>query len=175
MQLKRLSNIPRLFPIYLSCVLRSGQRRLFAKESPTTLGWHPPAFGMQLVFAFQKHWNLCAVFHSLPVPDPLLPPCRAVFTIASVSIEHLRAERSPHFRGLYANIMQIFAQLAVFLPGESQGQRSLVGGRLWGCTESDTTEATQQQQQQTQPEFSWCVGFSFKEPSKTGGPWYKFF
>ena len=30
----------------------------------------------------------------------------------------------------------------VFLPGESQGQRSLVGGRLWGRTESDTTEAT---------------------------------
>ena len=30
----------------------------------------------------------------------------------------------------------------VFLPGESQGQRSLVGCRLWGCTESDTTEAT---------------------------------
>ena len=29
----------------------------------------------------------------------------------------------------------------VFLPGESQG-RSLVGYRLWGCTESDTTEAT---------------------------------
>ena len=30
----------------------------------------------------------------------------------------------------------------VFLPGESQGQRSLVGCRLWGHTESDTTEAT---------------------------------
>ena len=30
----------------------------------------------------------------------------------------------------------------VFLPGESQGQQSLVGCRLWGCTESDTTEAT---------------------------------
>ena len=30
----------------------------------------------------------------------------------------------------------------VFLPGESQRQRSLVGCRLWGCTESDTTEAT---------------------------------
>ena len=29
----------------------------------------------------------------------------------------------------------------VFLPGESQGQRSLVGGWLWGRTESDTTEA----------------------------------
>ena len=30
----------------------------------------------------------------------------------------------------------------VFLPGESQGCRSLVGRRLWGRTESDTTEAT---------------------------------
>ena len=28
------------------------------------------------------------------------------------------------------------------LLGESQGQGSLVGCRLWGCTESDTTEAT---------------------------------
>ena len=36
----------------------------------------------------------------------------------------------------------------VFLAGESQGRRSLVGCPLWGCTESDTTEATQQQQQQ---------------------------
>ena len=35
----------------------------------------------------------------------------------------------------------------VFLPGESQGQRSLVRCRLWGHTESDTTKVTQQQQQ----------------------------
>ena len=33
----------------------------------------------------------------------------------------------------------------VFLPGESQGRGSLVGCRLWGRTESDTTEATWQQ------------------------------
>ena len=32
----------------------------------------------------------------------------------------------------------------VFLPGESQGRGSLVGCHLWGHTESDTTEATQQ-------------------------------
>ena len=31
---------------------------------------------------------------------------------------------------------------SVFLPGESWGQRSLVGCRLWGRTESDTTEVT---------------------------------
>ena len=31
----------------------------------------------------------------------------------------------------------------VFLPGESQGRQSLVvGGRLWGRTESDMTEVT---------------------------------
>ena len=30
----------------------------------------------------------------------------------------------------------------VFLPGESQGQGSLVGSRLWGHTESDATEVT---------------------------------
>ena len=30
----------------------------------------------------------------------------------------------------------------VFLPGESQGLGSLVGCPLWGCTESDTPEAT---------------------------------
>ena len=36
----------------------------------------------------------------------------------------------------------------MFLPGESQGWRILVGCRLWGRTESDMTEATWQQQQQ---------------------------
>ena len=30
----------------------------------------------------------------------------------------------------------------MFLPGESQERKSLVGCRLWGCTEWDTTEAT---------------------------------
>ena len=30
----------------------------------------------------------------------------------------------------------------VFLPGESQGQGSLMGCRLWGRTESDTTDVT---------------------------------
>ena len=34
------------------------------------------------------------------------------------------------------------APTPVLLPGQSQGQGSLVGFRLWGRTESDTTEAT---------------------------------
>ena len=36
----------------------------------------------------------------------------------------------------------------MFLLGESQGQKSLVGFRLWGLIELDTTEAIWQQQQQ---------------------------
>ena len=36
----------------------------------------------------------------------------------------------------------------MFLRGESQGRESLVGCHLWGRAESDTTEATWQQQQQ---------------------------
>ena len=34
----------------------------------------------------------------------------------------------------------------MFLPGVSQGRGNLVGFLLWGHTESDTTEVTQQQQ-----------------------------
>ena len=40
---------------------------------------------------------------------------------------------------------------SVFLPGESCGQRSLVGCCLWGLTESDTTKVTYQQQPKSEP------------------------
>ena len=48
----------------------------------------------------------------------------------------------------------------MFLPGESQGRGSLVGCRLWGRTETDTTEETQQQQQQQGCILSPCL-FNF--------------
>ena len=40
--------------------------------------------------------------------------------------------------------IHIYTPTPVFLPGESHGQRSLVGCSPWGCTELDTTEATWQ-------------------------------
>ena len=43
-----------------------------------------------------------------------------------------------HFHALEKDM----ATHSVFLPGESQGRGSLVGCRLWGHTELDTTEAT---------------------------------
>ena len=45
----------------------------------------------------------------------------------------------------------------VFLPGESQGQRSLVACCLWGRTESDTAEATRQRQCR-KPRFDPWIG-----------------
>ena len=45
----------------------------------------------------------------------------------------------------------------IFLPGESLGQRSLVGCHLWGCTESDKTKATLQQQQDHNKIFQECT------------------
>ena len=44
----------------------------------------------------------------------------------------------------------------VFLPGESQGRGSLVGCHLRGCTESDTTEATWQQQHTSTHKSNHC-------------------
>ena len=48
----------------------------------------------------------------------------------------------------------------VLLPGESHGWRCLVVCCLWGRIESDTTEATWQQQQQHIPWFLPCRTFS---------------
>ena len=42
----------------------------------------------------------------------------------------------------HANWRRKWQPTPVFLPGEAQGVGSLVGYRLWGCTELDTTEAT---------------------------------
>ena len=38
--------------------------------------------------------------------------------------------------------LSIWQPTTVFLPGESQGQRSLVGCHLWGSTKLDATDVT---------------------------------
>ena len=69
----------------------------------------------------------------------------------------LQSMRSLRVRHDWATSLSLFTILhwrrkwqptPVFLPGESQGQGSLVGCCLWGHTESNTTEATWKQQQQ---------------------------
>ena len=46
------------------------------------------------------------------------------------------------FLGLEDPLEESMATTPVFLPGESHGQRSLVGYSPWGFKESDRTEAT---------------------------------
>ena len=60
----------------------------------------------------------------------------------------------------------------VFLPRESQGRGNLEGYHLWGRTELDTTEVTQQQQQ---PYWFDCCSFLYSLKSKTVMPPALFF
>ena len=50
-------------------------------------------------------------------------------------------------RSIFRVVTALWKPTPVFLPGESHGWRSLVCCSPWGRTESDTTEATWQQQQ----------------------------
>ena len=54
-------------------------------------------------------------------------------------LSHVRLFVTP---GIVAHQEKEMQPTPLFLPGESQGRGSLVGCRLWGHTESDTTEAT---------------------------------
>ena len=59
----------------------------------------------------------------------------------------------------------------VFLPGESQGRGSLAGCRLWGRTESDTTEATWQQQQRMHFDYTYEVWHKTKRELQSHLRW----
>ena len=54
----------------------------------------------------------------------------------------------------------------MFLPGESQGRGSLVGCRLWGRRESDTTEVTWQL---AAAAAYLCYGFTSLQPTGNTG------
>ena len=67
-------------------------------------------------------------------------------SMASLRVGHDRATSLSLFP--FMHWRRKWQPTPVFLPGESQGRGILVGCRLWGPTELDTTEVTQQQQQQ---------------------------
>ena len=71
------------------------------------------------------------------------------FTMRSLGIRHNWATSLSLFT--FMHWRRKWQPTPEFLPGESQGWGSLVGCHLWGCTESDTTEATWRRQQ---PQFS---------------------
>ena len=84
-------------------------------------------------------------------PTPVLLPGKSMDAGAWKAAVHGVAEgrtRLSDFIFTFMHWRRKWQPIPVFLPEESQGQGSLVGCCLWGRTESDTTEATQQQQQQ---------------------------
>ena len=94
------------------------------------------------------------IFVSVFMPYHAMEPCSSTLAWKIPWTEEpgrLQSMRSLRVRHDWATSLSLFTFMhwirkwqptPVFLPGESQGQRSLVGGRLWGRTESDTTEAT---------------------------------
>ena len=66
-------------------------------------------------------------------------------SMGSLRVGHNLATSLSHFT--FMHWRRKWQPTPVFLPGESYGWGSLVGCHLWGHTESDTTEAPQQQQQ----------------------------
>ena len=63
-------------------------------------------------------------------------------SIYNVLLQLLSVEYSSFIRWNLLIIEALEEPTPVFLPGESQGRQGLVGCRLRGCTESDTTEGT---------------------------------
>ena len=81
-------------------------------------------------------------------PTPVLSPGKSHGRRSLVGLQSMGSLRVGHD---WATSLSLFTFMhwrrkwqptPVFLPGESQGRGSLAGCRLWGCTESATTEAT---------------------------------
>ena len=84
---------------------------------------------MFLYIATIKSHNNLLIFQNMNLVLSVSPSVCRMFFVADLWIIHyISGEGKGH--------------PLVFLPGESQGWGSLVGCRLWGRTESDTTEAT---------------------------------
>ena len=74
------------------------------------------------------------------LPDPGIEPTSLVSAALAGELFTTSAIVSVH--AIYASTHGFINGYTVFLLGESQGRGSLVGCRLWGRTEVDTTGAT---------------------------------
>ena len=121
---------------------RSGQRRAWTNLPA------PPSWALELaqVQIGQKE-GVCTslVLATIFCTDSFQPPLRFSQSFSAVSLlesywflswrQIINQESSCLWR-------RKWQPTPVFLPGESQGRRSLVGCHLWGRTESDRTEST---------------------------------
>ena len=93
---------------------------------------------LSIGFSRQEYWS------ELPFPPPgdLLHPGIEPGSLA-LQADSLPSE--PIYKILMKGVPggRAWQPTPIFLPGESQGQRSLAGCSPWGCKESETTEMTE--------------------------------
>ena len=108
--------------------------RVFSSESVLCIRW-------------PKYWNFSFNISPCNEYSGLIPFRMDWLDLLAVqgTLQSLRQNHSSKASILHRSaffIRRKWQPTPVFLPGESQGQRSLMGCRLWGHIESDTTEAT---------------------------------
>ena len=89
----------------------------------------------------QKKCNQCDIYHR-ETQGWKIPWMEEPGGLQSMGREESDTTEQLHFPFSLSCIGEGNGNPPVFLPGESQGQGSLVGSHLWGRTESDMTEAT---------------------------------
>ena len=149
-----------------------GEQRTFqnAKNPPLTNPVHAPCHICKGTIHPQipnsdSTWleitRVCFVKPTLPISEKTMAPhsntlaWKIPWTEEPGGLQSMELQRVRHDRATSLSIFTLmhwkrkWQPTPVFLPGESQGRGSLMGCRLWGHAESDTTEVTQQQQQQS--------------------------
>ena len=113
-------------------------KHLWGKISQTVCRINWPSFEDLLVFLLEK--AMAPHSSTLAWKIPWMEEPGGLQSMGSLRVGHnwatsLSLSTFMHWR-------RKWQPTPVFFPGESQGRGSLVGCRLWGRTESDTTEAT---------------------------------
>ena len=103
-------------------------------SSLTTVGLHGPHLGCCSEKAMAPHSS------TLVWKIPSTEESGRLLSMGSQRVGHNWATSLSLF--IFIHWRRKWQPTPAFLPGESQGRRSLVGCRLWGRTELDTPEAT---------------------------------
>ena len=106
-------------------------------ESKKQQKWTYPENRYSLVYSIFKHSSHCSLFEFTSILQGMQGP----YLIHHFSLV-LMLSVQLHFHFTFMQWRRKWQPTPVFFPGESQGRGSLVGFRLWGRTESDTTEVT---------------------------------
>ena len=110
--------------------------------------YHPQKLGPQLPSVQGSLIILTVELEKAVAPHPSTVAWKILWTEEPGSLQSMGSLRVRHD---WATSLSLFTFMywrrkwqptPMFLPGESQGRGSLVGCRLWGCTESYTTEVT---------------------------------